>query len=62
MDNDRTEGTAAQAEGSVKEAIGKVTGDAALEAEGIAQTSAGQARRTLGLAKSEARVAVKDHE
>jgi uncharacterized protein YjbJ (UPF0337 family) len=34
VDKERIEGSAQQAEGLVKEAIGKLTGDAKLEAEG----------------------------
>jgi len=36
MDEDRVKGTAKQAKGSVKEAWGKVTGDAKTEADGKA--------------------------
>jgi uncharacterized protein YjbJ (UPF0337 family) len=34
MDKDRVEGSAKQVKGAVKEAVGKVVGDAKLEAEG----------------------------
>ena len=34
MDKDRIKGSAKQVKGSVKEAVGKLTGDAILEAEG----------------------------
>ncbi|WP_024343453.1 CsbD family protein [Bradyrhizobium japonicum] len=37
MDNDRVRGTAKQIKGSVKEAIGKITGNRKLEAEGAAE-------------------------
>ena len=36
MDKDRVKGSAQQAKGAVKEAAGKVTGDAKLQAEGKA--------------------------
>ena len=36
MDKDRIEGAGKQAKGSVKEALGKVTGDAKTEADGKA--------------------------
>ena len=36
MDKDRIEGAAKQAKGTVKEAVGKVVGDAKLQAEGKA--------------------------
>jgi len=37
MDKDRIAGSAKQAKGSVKEAIGKVTGDTKTQAEGAAE-------------------------
>ncbi len=37
MDKDRIEGSAKQVKGAVKETIGKVVGDAKLEAEGKAR-------------------------
>ena len=40
MDKDRIKGAAKQAKGSVKEAAGKVTGDAKLRAEGKADKAA----------------------
>lgn len=48
MDKDRVKGSAQQAKGAVKKAIGKVTGDSKLEAEGRADKAAGQARNALG--------------
>ena len=42
MDKDRIEGAAHQAKGAVKEAIGKVTGDTKIEAEGTAEKAAGK--------------------
>jgi uncharacterized protein YbbK (DUF523 family) len=37
MDKDRVEGAAHQVKGAVKEAVGKVTGDAKTQAEGAAE-------------------------
>ena len=44
MDKDRIKGTAKQAKGSVKDAAGKLTGDAKLQAEGKADIAAGKSR------------------
>ena len=41
MDKDRIKGSAKQTKGAVKEVIGKVTGDAKLEAEGKSYKVAG---------------------
>ena len=43
MDKDRVAGSAKKAKGSVKEAIGKVTGDSKTQAEGAAEKTAGRA-------------------
>jgi uncharacterized protein YjbJ (UPF0337 family) len=58
MDKDRIEGTAHQAKGALKEAIGKVTGDAKTEAEGVAEKEAGKAQNTIGGVKDSAREAL----
>ena len=42
MDKDRIEGSANQAKGAIKEAAGKVTGDAKLQAEGAADKASRQ--------------------
>ena len=42
MDKDRIKGSAKQAKGAVKEAIGKVAGDVKLEAEGKRDKAAGK--------------------
>ena len=42
MDKNRIEGAAKQAKGAVKEAAGKLTGDAKLKAEGKADKSVGK--------------------
>ena len=44
MAKDRVDGVGTKVAGSVKEAIGKVTGDTQLEAEGTAQKAAGSAK------------------
>ena len=50
MDKDRIAGSAKQAKGSVKEAAGKMTGDAKLEAEGKADKVAGKIQNAVGSA------------
>jgi uncharacterized protein YjbJ (UPF0337 family) len=48
MDKDRIEGAAKQAKGSVKEAVGKVVGDAKLQAEGKANQTEGKVQNAVG--------------
>jgi uncharacterized protein YjbJ (UPF0337 family) len=48
MTDDRTEGSAKQAKGSVKEAIGNLTGDSKLQAEGKGDKLAGKAQNAVG--------------
>ena len=55
MDKDRIAGATQQVEGSIKEAIGKVTGDAELQAEGATDRAAGKAQNTVGSAKDAVR-------
>jgi CsbD-like. len=50
MDKNRIEGAAKQVKGSIKEAIGKVTGDRATQAEGIAEKTAGKVQADVGKA------------
>jgi uncharacterized protein YjbJ (UPF0337 family) len=59
MDKDRVAGSARKAKGSVKEAIGKITGDNKTEAEGVAEQTAGQAQNTAGGVKDTLRNATK---
>ena len=59
MDKNRIEGALDQAKGSVKEAIGKVTGDSKLQAEGTADKLAGKAKSAVGGAADSVRDAVK---
>jgi uncharacterized protein YjbJ (UPF0337 family) len=48
MDKDRTAGAANQAKGAIKEAAGKLTGDAKLEGEGKADKAAGKIQNAVG--------------
>jgi uncharacterized protein YjbJ (UPF0337 family) len=48
MDKDRIEGVARQAKGAIKEAIGKATGDAKLEAEGKTDKATGKMQNAVG--------------
>ena len=59
MDKDRVVGTAHQAKGTVKEAVGKVTGDTKTQAEGATEKTAGKAQNTVGGAKDAARETLK---
>lgn len=47
-DHDRIEGAAKQAGGNIKEAVGKVTGDEKLQAEGKADQVEGKVQNTVG--------------
>jgi uncharacterized protein YjbJ (UPF0337 family) len=59
MDKDRVEGSAKQVKGTVKEAVGKVVGDAKLESEGKADKAEGKVQNAIGGLKDAARDAVK---
>ena len=48
MDKDRIKGSTKQAEGSVKEAAGKLTGDAKLQAEGMKDKFDGKVQNAVG--------------
>jgi uncharacterized protein YjbJ (UPF0337 family) len=48
MDKDRVKGSVRQAKGALKEVVGKVTGDAKLEAEGKSDKIAGKAQNAVG--------------
>lgn len=58
MDNDRIKGTGTQAKGSVKETIGKVTGDSKLQAEGQTDKAGGKIQNAIGGVKDAAREAL----
>jgi uncharacterized protein YjbJ (UPF0337 family) len=55
MDKDRTDGMAKQAKGAVKEAAGKVLGDAKLKTEGKADKAAGKVQNAVGGIKDAAK-------
>lgn len=55
MDKDRIDGTAKQLKGSVKEGIGKMTGDAKTKAEGRAEKLAGKIQNAAGGLKDTSR-------
>jgi uncharacterized protein YjbJ (UPF0337 family) len=48
MDKDRVEGAGHQAKGSVKEAVGKMTGDKKTQSEGTAEKAAGKVQNAVG--------------
>ena len=47
MDKDRIKGSAKQAKGAFKKAVGKATGDAKLEAEGKSDKTAGKIQNAI---------------
>ena len=51
MDKDRIAGSAKQVKGSIKETVGKVTGDAKLRGEGAADKAEGKIQNAVGGAK-----------
>ncbi len=55
MDKDRIGGMADQAKGAIKKGIGKITGDAKLQAEGEADKMKGKAKNAVGGAKDAVR-------
>ncbi len=59
MDKDRIKGAARQFSGSVKEVIGRFTGDKKTQAEGTMDKSAGKAQGAAGRIKDRARSAFK---
>jgi uncharacterized protein YjbJ (UPF0337 family) len=59
MDKDRVAGSAKQVKGTVKEAVGKVVGDAKLESEGEADKAEGKVQNAIGGVKDVVRDAVK---
>jgi uncharacterized protein YjbJ (UPF0337 family) len=58
MDKDRIKGAGDQAKGAVKEAVGKVTGDAKLQAEGQGDKLKGKLENDAGGARDAVRDAV----
>jgi uncharacterized protein YjbJ (UPF0337 family) len=61
MDKDRMEGTGKQVKGSLKEGIGKMTGDAKMKAEGKADKMEGKVQNTVGGAKDSLRDNLNKH-
>ena len=54
MDQSRAEGVSKKVSGSLKEAIGKVTGDAQTQAEGTAEKVSGRVENAVGGAEDAA--------
>jgi uncharacterized protein YjbJ (UPF0337 family) len=48
VDKNRVEGAADKAKGSVKDAVGKATGDEKMQAEGKADKAGGKAKSVVG--------------
>lgn len=59
MDKDRVEGSVKQAKGSIKEAVGKATGDHKMQGEGKADKAAGKVQNAAGSAKDAIRDSAK---
>ena len=55
MDSDRIAGAARQVKGSIKEAIGKLTGNTQTQAEVAAEKVKGKVQNTAGFAKDAVR-------
>jgi uncharacterized protein YjbJ (UPF0337 family) len=60
MDKDRIAGAARSIKGSVKKAIGKVTGDAKLQSDGKAEQAEGKIQNAVGGLKDTVREIVKE--
>jgi uncharacterized protein YjbJ (UPF0337 family) len=59
MDKDRIIGSAKELKGTAKEAIGKVTGDAKLQADGKSDNAEGKVQNAIGGVKNAVRDALK---
>ncbi len=57
MDKDRIDGAAKEMVGGVKEGLGKLTGDAKLEADGKTEKAEGKIQNTIGGVKDAVREA-----
>jgi len=55
MDKDRIKGSAKQVDGTAKEALGKLSGDRKLEADGKIKKAEGTIQKALGKAKDSLR-------
>jgi uncharacterized protein YjbJ (UPF0337 family) len=53
MDTDRLEGIGHQIKGVFKENVGKIIGDAKLQADGAAERAAGKAQNAIGSVRDE---------
>jgi len=51
MNKDRVEGSAKQAKGTLKEAVGKATGNRRLQAKGTADKAEGKVQKAVGSVK-----------
>ncbi len=60
VDENEIEGTAQDLGGKVEDAVGGLTGDTELQAEGKWNQAAGQAKKTFGAAAEEVRENVKE--
>ena len=58
MDKDRLIGAGKQVRGTVKQAVGKLIGDAKLQVDGKAETVEGKAQNAAGSVKDTLRLAV----
>lgn len=59
MDKEHIKGAADKASGAIKEGVGKMTGDASLEAKGKLDKAKGEVRDTVGDVKDAAKKADK---
>ena len=59
MDKDRIEGAAREVVGTIKENVGKLSGDHKLQVEGVAEHAAGVIQSAIGTAKDQIHAAVK---
>ena len=58
IDQDRIQGIGHQLRGVLKQAFGKITGDAAIQADGAAEQASGKAQNAAGSARAAARDAL----
>ncbi len=59
MDKNRIEGAAKELKGTIKETVGKLTGNERLEAEGKVDKAAGEMQSTVGKGKDAVKDALK---
>ncbi|MBO9135012.1 MULTISPECIES: CsbD family protein [Rhizobium] len=59
MDKNRIEGAAKELKGTIKETVGKLTGNERLEAEGKVDKAAGEVQSTVGKGKDAVKDALK---